>query len=57
MFSYGLQHMDTPVLANQQKLTFISSVQTLISLFNDISTFMGYLMPKSSLYKNSSGTI
>ena len=29
MFSYGLVHMDTPVLANQQKLTFISSVQTL----------------------------
>ena len=26
---YGLLHKDTPVLANQQKLTFISSVQTL----------------------------
>ena len=25
---YGLQHMDTPQLAQQQKLTFISSVQT-----------------------------
>ena len=26
---YGLLHMDTPVLANQQKLAFISSVRTL----------------------------
>ena len=30
---------------------------SLVSLFNGISTFKGYLMPKSSLYKNSSGTI
>ena len=29
MFSYGLLHMDTPVLTNQQKFTFISSVQKL----------------------------
>ena len=29
----------------------------LVSLFNDISTFVGYLMPKSSLAKDSSGTI
>ena len=29
MFSYGLLHMDTLVLADQQKLTCISSVQTL----------------------------
>ena len=29
----------------------------LISLFNDMSTFMGYLMPKSSLQKDHSGTI
>ena len=28
IFSYGVLHMDIPVLANQQKLTFISSVQT-----------------------------
>ena len=28
-YSYGLLHMDTPVLANQQKMTSISSVQTL----------------------------
>ena len=27
-----------------------------VSLFNGISTFVGYLMPKP-LYKNSSGTI
>ena len=26
---YGLLHMDTPVLAEQQKLTFTKSVQTL----------------------------
>ena len=29
MFSYGLQHMDTLVLADQQKLIYISSVWTL----------------------------
>ena len=28
-----------------------------ISLFNSISTFVGYLMPKLSFYKSSSGTI
>ena len=27
------------------------------SLFNSISTFVGYLMPKSSFLKNSSGSI
>ena len=26
MFSYGLQHLDTPMLANQQKITFINTV-------------------------------
>ena len=29
----------------------------LVSLFNDISTFVGYLMPKPFSKKNSSGTI
>ena len=29
----------------------------LVSLFNGISTFVGYLKPKPSLQKNSSGTI
>ena len=29
----------------------------LVSLFNGISTFVGYLMPKPFSYKNSSGTI
>ena len=29
----------------------------LVSLFNGISTFVGYLMPKSFSEKNSSGTI
>ena len=29
----------------------------LVSLFNDISTFMGYLMPKPSFEKNSSDAI
>ena len=30
---------------------------SLVTLFNCISTFMNYLMPKPSLFKNSSGTI
>ena len=29
----------------------------LVSLFNSISTFVGYLMPKLFFQKNSSGTI
>ena len=29
----------------------------LVSLFNGIPTFVGYLMPKPSSYKNGSGTI
>ena len=29
----------------------------LVSLSNNISTFMGYFMPKSCLYKNNSDTI
>ena len=29
----------------------------LVSLFNGISTYIGYLMPKPSFKKNSSGTI
>ena len=29
----------------------------LVSLFNGISTFVGYLTPKQFSYKNSSGTI
>ena len=29
----------------------------LVSLFNGISTFIGYLMPKPFSVKNSSGTI
>ena len=29
----------------------------LVSLFNGILTFVGYLIPKLSSYKNSSGTI
>ena len=28
MFSYELLHMDTPVLVDQQKFTFINFVQT-----------------------------
>ena len=30
---------------------------SLVSLFNCVSTFMGYLMPKPSLKKNNSSTI
>ena len=33
VFSYGLLHMDTLVLADQQKLTFISSVWTLDAVY------------------------
>ena len=29
----------------------------LVSLFNGISSFVGYLMPKPFSYKNSSGTV
>ena len=49
-----LLHVDKPVMLNQQKFTFIRSVQTLgmvnlfVLLFNDISTFVGYLMAKPS---------
>ena len=32
-------------------------MDSLVSLFNSMSTFMGYLMTKKSLLKNSSGTI
>ena len=32
-------------------------VDGLVSLFNGISTFVGYLMPKPFSEKNSSGTI
>ena len=35
MFSYGLQYMDTPVCTDQQKLTFISSVQTLGAIWKN----------------------
>ena len=28
VFSYGLLHMDTPVLADQQELTYINCVDT-----------------------------
>ena len=30
---YGLQHKDRPMLADQQKLTFISSVSTLDAIY------------------------
>ena len=33
------------------------SVSVSVILFDGISTFVGYLMPKSFSYKNSSGTI
>ena len=32
MFSYGLLHMDTPVLTEQQKLTFTISMQILLAV-------------------------
>ena len=39
---------------NDNKLTMIEF--TLVSFFNGKSTFVGYLMPKLSLQRNSSGT-
>ena len=39
---------------NQKEPSIIIS---LISLFNDISTFVGYLMPKPFSKKDSSGTV
>ena len=42
--------MDTPMLANKQNLAFNGSEQTLVGFF------VGYLMPKLSLLKNSGGT-
>ena len=32
-------------------------IYSLVSLFNGISTFVGYLMPKPFSWKNSTGTI
>ena len=41
-----------------QEKTFSSPFEIgLVSLFNDISTFVGFLMPKPFSEKNSSGTI
>ena len=37
--------------------TFFSPIIGLVSLFNGISTFVGYLMPKLSFKKTSSDTI
>ena len=54
-----------PISKNLEKISFIYAIIfdnvsmsfDLVSLFNGISTFGGYLMPKPSLLKNSSGTI
>ena len=35
-FFYGPLHIDVPVLANQQDLIYISSVQTLCNITNDM---------------------
>ena len=44
-------------LYNISKSTDIINHFGLVSLFNGISTFVGYLMPKPFSKKNSSGTI
>ena len=38
-------------------ISYINKFRVLVSLFNGISTFVGYLMSNLSLEKNSSGTI
>ena len=38
-------------------LVFVSFCFGFVSLFNGISTFVGYLMPKLSSWKNSNGII
>ena len=40
MFSYGLPHMDTPVVAEQQKLIFISYVKTVEAILEDLLIVM-----------------
>ena len=45
-----------PKLKNQVYVTILA-IAGLVSLFSGISTFVGYLVPKSFFYKNSSGTI
>ena len=41
----------------QSSKVFIEFLASLVSVQNSISTFVGYLIIKPSLYKNSSGTI
>ena len=36
MFSYELLHMDTPLLADQLRLTLTNSVQTLDTILKDL---------------------
>ena len=43
-------------MLNSSSLTY-QNFFGLVSLFNGISTFVGYLMPKLFSEKNSSGTI
>ena len=38
-------------------LKHLMMIGWLVSLFNVITTFVGYLMPKPSFKKNNSGTI
>ena len=52
---------DAYLMQTNQKFTKISKKVFLnifvCLLFNGISTFLGYLMPNPSFYKDSSGTI
>ena len=38
-------------------IIFVNDCAGQVCFFNGISTFLGYLMPNPSFYKNSSGTI
>ena len=49
-------YIENKGIVNGQKLNIFKSVG-LVSLFNGISTILGYLMPKPFSEKNSSGTI
>ena len=52
-YCYIAREVDTQILLCNNLYALVS----LVSLFNRISTFIGYLMPKPFFWKNRSGTI
>ena len=54
-----LKVLKLKALSKEKKIDFhLKKIRIgLVSLFNGISTFVGYFMPKFSYKKNSSGTI